>query len=302
MKDLNEIVVFARVAQQGSFSRAAKALGMPLSTVSRKVSDLEARLGISLMQRSTRKLQLTNAGEIYYRYCADLLQGLDEAETRVTQMHQQPEGRLRLTVPLGMASGSFADFLSRFARKYTRIEIDLVISNRFVDIIGENIDLAIRFGPLEDSALVAKRLGTSHLLLVSSPEYLKKHGSPKTPDDLANFDCLSFLSRMGGTSWEFMRDKALKRVQVKGQVQASDMGALKELALRGHGITRLPEMYCQAEIKAGLFRQLLPEWRSAPAPVHVVYANRRYLPARLSVFIEELQQWDGALWERLGKL
>jgi DNA-binding transcriptional LysR family regulator len=298
MKDLNEIAVFVRVAQQGSFSKAAKHLAMPVSTVSRKVSDLEGRIGMTLMQRTTRKLQLTGAGERYYRQCLDLLEGFDEAETKLTELHRQPEGLLRVTVPVGMASGRFVDFLSGFLKKYIHVQLELVITNQYIDLIAENVDVAIRFGPLTDSSLIARRLGTGEHFLVAAPAYLKTVGEPKEPSDLKQFECLTYRTRGDGNVWELSRGKNRQKVRVGGRVQASDMYALKELALRGHGLALLPELYCTNELKSGAFRHVLPEWRSPLSLVHAVYANRRFLPARLSLFLGELEGWEDAEWRR----
>lgn len=301
MRDLNEISVFARVAQQGSFSAAARSLGMPLSTVSRKVADLEEQLGVSLLQRTTRRLQLTRAGELYYRQCADLLQGFEDAESKITELHHQAEGKLRISVPLGMANADFSDFLSRFLEKYPKIELDLLITNRYVDLVAENVDLALRMGPLEDSSLIARRLGTTHHFLVASAAFVKKFGQPKEPEEIPQFRCLTYLGEGDHDTWCFSKGKAQKKIKVSGRIKASDMMALKELALRGHGIAHLPELYCTAEIREGAFRQLLPEWRSQAFPVHALYSNRRFPPARLLSFLEEIENWKEAHWERLKR-
>ena len=181
MKDLNEIMVFSRVAQAGSFSKAANLLGMPVSTVSRKVSDLEQRLGMTLITRTTRKLSLTRAGAEYFQRCSDILQGLDEAEAALTQSQARPEGLIRVTVPVGMGTGRFTDFISGFMRKYDRIQVDLYVTNQYVDLTAENVDVGIRFGVLEDSALIARKLGHSSRLMVASPGYVKKHGPILSP-------------------------------------------------------------------------------------------------------------------------
>jgi DNA-binding transcriptional LysR family regulator len=301
MRDLNEISVFARVAQQGSFSGAARSLSMPLSTVSRKVADLEESLGVSLLQRTTRKLQLTRAGELYYRQCADLLQGFEDAETKITQLHHQAEGKLRITVPHGMTNGAFADFLSRFLEKYPKIELDILTSNRYVDLVAENVDLALRMGPLHDSSLIARRLGTTHHFLVAAPSFVKKYGLPKEPESLSQLPCLTYQSGGDYDTWNLYRGKAQKKVKVTGRIKASDLSALKELALRGHGIASLPELYCTTEIREGGFRHLLPEWCSQTYPVHAVYSNRRFPPARLLAFLEEIENWKEAHWERLKR-
>lgn len=298
MKDLNEIMIFERVAHHGSFSKAAKDLGMPVSTVSRKVSDLEARLGITLIQRTTRKLNLTTIGTDYYQQCSDLLQGFDEAETRATQLQRQPEGSLRVSVPVGMASGAFMDFVAHFVKKYPRISLDLLITNQFVDLLSESTDVAIRFGELNDSSLIAKRLGVTLRLLVASPAYLKEHGQPKHPKDLVSHECLIYRSHFEDSLWELSKEKSRQRVKVSGRLIASDMMALRELAVRGFGVALLPEMYCVEDIREGHLKPLLPEWKSTASPVHAVYLNRRFMTGRLSVFLKELEMWPNPAWHR----
>lgn len=297
MKDLNEIMVFARVAQMGSFSQAAKALCMPVSTVSRKVSDLEKRLGITLIQRTTRKLSLTRIGTEYYQTCSELLQGFDEAEVQATRAQAKPEGLLRVSVPVGLATGSFTDFVSTFMTKYPGIYLDLAITNQFVDLANDGVDVAIRFGPLQDSALIAKRLGTSTRLLVASATYLKKSGTPNQPQDLENHECLIYRSREPELYWELTKEKSRQRVKVSGRLVASDMLALSQLAVRGHGVALLPQMYCESDLKSGRLRAVLSDWKSPTSPVHAVYLNRRFMPARLAVFIKELEAWPDKSWQ-----
>lgn len=298
MKNLNEIMVFARVAQLGSFSKAAQSLEMPVSTVSRKITDLEDRLGITLIQRTTRKLNLTQIGTQYYQQCAELLLALDEAETRITQLQSQPEGPLRITIPVGMGSGQFIEFISGFLNRYPKIQLDLLVSNQYVDLVSENVDLAIRFGALHDSSLIARRLGTSMRALVASPEYLKRRGSLKHPQDLEKHECIIYRSRTEDSVWEFTKEKSRQKAKVAGRIVASDMSTLKELAIRGHGIAHLPEMFCLDAIQEGSLRLVLPEWKSLHSPVHAVYPNRRFMPTRLTTFLKELEEWKSPSWER----
>jgi DNA-binding transcriptional LysR family regulator len=178
MMDLNDVVVFVRVAQFESFSRAAHALGMPVSTVSRKVTALEERLGVTLLQRTTRKLSLTAQGRAYYDQCSEPLNHLHDAERVLTQTQKKPEGLLRISAPVILGQEPFYEFLSSFLKTYPRIQADLFITNVFVDLIAENIDVAIRFGELQDSTLVAQRIGRSVRYLVASPDYMRDRPAP----------------------------------------------------------------------------------------------------------------------------
>lgn len=296
MKDLNEIMVFSRVAQVGSFSKAANLLGMPVSTVSRKVSDLEERLGMTLITRTTRKLSLTRAGAEYFQRCSDILQGLDEAEAALTQSQSRPEGLIRVTVPVGMGSGRFVDFISDFMRKYDRIQVDLYVTNQFVDLAAENVDVGIRFGVLEDSTLIARKLGHSSRLMIASPSYIKKHGHPKHPNDLKNHECLIFRSRSEETVWELSKDRSKVRVEVNGRIRGTDLQGLRELVIRGHGIALLPDMYLMEAIERGDLVHVLPDWSTPMAPVHAVYPSRKFVPARVDAFLKELQAWEDPDW------
>ena len=197
MANLNDIAVFVKVAQLESFTRAARALGMPVSTVSRKVTSLEDQLGVTLLQRTTRRLRLTAQGRAYYDQCREPLSQLFDAESALTQTQNKPEGLLRISVPVIFAQEPFYEFLSRFLNRYPGIRADLFITNQFVDLIADNVDVAIRIGELQDSTIIAKRIGKSIRYLVASPSYLKDRTAPVTLEELANHHCI--LSTAGTT-------------------------------------------------------------------------------------------------------
>jgi len=193
--DLNDIAVFVRVARLGSFSRAAHALGMPVSTVSRRIRVLEGELGVTLLQRTTRKLSLTEQGRAYLDQCGEPLARLCAAESVLTQTQKQPEGLLRISVPVVFGKGAFHDFLSDFMKTYPLIKVDLFITNVFLDLITENIDVAIRFGELRDSTLVAQRIGKSVRYLVATPSYLVDRAPLEKPEDLIEHECIMLHGR-----------------------------------------------------------------------------------------------------------
>jgi DNA-binding transcriptional LysR family regulator len=296
MQDMNEVLVFARVAQLGSFSKASKALGMPVSTVSRKVSDLEARLGVILMQRTTRKLNLTNAGLRFFEQCAFHLQGIEEAETLLTQGQAQPEGLLRVTVPVAMGQTAFVDFVSDFLKQYPKVRLDLILTNKHVDLIAENIDVAIRFGRLKDSSIVAKRLGTSRRLLAAAPEYLEKRPAPKQPRDLQSHDCVLFHGASEESEWELVNERSKVRVKVSGVVSGTDFNTVSELTLRGLGIALLPQAFSVNAINEKRLVRVLPKWGSALMPVHAIYPSRKFMSARLRIFLQRLAEWRTLHW------
>ena len=188
--DLNETLIFARIVQAGSFTGAAKELGMPKSTVSRKLSELEERLGARLLQRTTRKLSLTELGQIYYRDCERIVAQLEEAEVSITELQAEPRGLLRITAPLnfGFLGGIVADFLDHNAP----LQVELVCTDRMVDLVEEGFDIGIRVGRLSDSSLIARSLGSGYGIAVASPPYLKLHGKPRNPADLKGHECIWF--------------------------------------------------------------------------------------------------------------
>src|SRR5258708_38364368 len=195
--DLNEMLVFARVVQAGSFTTAAAALGMPKSTVSRKVSELEERLKARLLQRTTRKLSLTDVGRTYYDYCARIVGEVEDAERAVSSLQETPRGLLRVTAPINVAF--LGPIVSDFLKRYPEVRLELFCTGRSVDLVEERFDIGIRAGTLADSTLIAKSLGTVKWFLVATPAYLKKHGRPKSPEDLKKHDCMFFGAGLDGT-------------------------------------------------------------------------------------------------------
>lgn len=296
LADLNDIAVFVRVAQFGSFSRAARALGMPVSTVSRKVTALEERLGVTLLQRTTRRLSLTAQGRAYFDQCSEPLSHLYDAERVITQTQKKPEGVLRISGPVMLEQEPFYAFLSTFLRDYPQIQVDLYFTNAFIDLIAENVDVAIRFGELQDSSLVAQRVGKSVRQLVASPDYARNHRLPSRPDELSQHSCVLINARNNETEWQLVSGRKAARVHVSGPVAARDFHIVNAFALRGHGIALLPSSYCDPHIASGELMRVLPDWSSPEIFVHAVYPTRRFMPSKLKAFLDALKAWEGPLW------
>lgn len=296
MLDLNDIAVFVKVAQLGSFSRAAHSLGMPVSTVSRKVTSLEEQLGVTLLQRTTRKLSLTAQGQAYFRQCSEPLEHLFDAEQALTQTQRQPEGLLKISVPIILGQEVFYEFVSAFLKNYPRIQVDLFVTNLFLDLIAENIDVGIRFGELKDSSIVAQRLGKSVRYLVAAPEYLKGRALPLKPEDLKNHQCVLLNGRNNEAEWHLVNGRKSVNLHVSGPVSSRDFEAVSAFTYKGHGIGLLPSTYCDDQIKRGELIRLLPDWSSPEIFLHAVYPTRRFLPSRLQVFLDELKAWKSPLW------
>lgn len=296
MADLNDIAIFVKVAQFESFSRAALALGMPVSTVSRRVSELEEQLGVSLLQRTTRKLTLTSQGQAYLQQCAEPLSVLSDAEQVLTHSQKKPEGTLKITVPVVLREHAFLDFISDFMHAYPRIKIDLFISNEFIDFVAQNIDMGIRFGELEDSTLIARKLGVNVRYLVATPGYLQGRQIPQKPEDLKTHQCVLMNGKNNEALWHLESGRKKISLHVAGNVSSRDFNSVSYFAHRGHGIGLLPFNYCDELIASGELVRILPEWTSPKIPVHALYPTRKFIPAKLRVFLDALQEWHSPFW------
>jgi DNA-binding transcriptional LysR family regulator len=298
MPHLDDILIFAKVAQFASISRAARSLAMPISTVSRRLSVLESDLGVSLLRRTTRQVTLTAQGREYFNQCREPLSLLEGAERVLILGQRTPEGLLRISVPVILGRTPFLDFLSGFMKAHPGIRIDLSITNLFLDLVAENLDVAIRFGELEDSSVVATRIGKSIRYVVATPEYLKGRKLPVEPADLELHDCVMLNARNNETTWDLVNGRRKARIHVSGPISSRDFNSVSTFVYRGHGIGLLPSTYCDEALASGALIRLLPKWASAMIPVFAVYSNRKFLPLRLSVFLEALAGWKGPLWLR----
>src|SRR5580692_4427484 len=222
MQHLDKILVFVKVAEFESISKAARALDIPISTVSRKLSGLESNLGVSLVRRTTRRVILTSQGRDYFNQCIEPLTKLEEAEHVLTQTQKKPEGTLAISVPMILRQGIFMDFLSRFSKEHSRIRIDLYITNTYVNLVAENIDVAIRFGHLKDSSVVATKLGKSVRYVVAAADYLEGRRLPTEPEELKAYDCVMFNAKNYAADWDLVCGRRQARVRVTGIVSSRD--------------------------------------------------------------------------------
>lgn len=296
MADLNDIAIFVKVALFESFSRAALSLSMPISTVSRRMSELERELGVTLLQRTTRRLTLTTQGQAYFQQCAEPLNMLSDAERVLTHSQKKPEGTLKITVPVILGEHAFLDFISEFMHTYPGIKIDLFISNEFVDLVAQNINMGIRFGDLEDSTLVAKKLGVTVRYLVATPGYLSERQIPVLPEELTTHQCVLMNGKNNEAQWDLERGRKKVSLRVSGNVSSRDFNSVSYFTHRGHGIGLLPFNYCNELIDSGELVRILPEWASPKIPVHVLYPTRKFIPAKLRVFLDALQEWNSPFW------
>ena len=259
--DLNEINVFVKVAQAGSFTQAAKQLGIPNSTASARVSALERRLGVTLLQRTTRKLRLTEAGEAYVRQAAQGLEEIARAESEISSSQREPQGTLRVTAPVDMGNNCLVQLVATFRKKYPKVSVELLFTDRNVDLVAEGVDIAIRAGELRDSGLIARKVGVTQWVPIASPAYVKRAGTPEHPKDLRQHACLQFTA-LGKDDWQLTDGKRTVTVPLRGQLVANEISFVKMLALSGNGIALLPSYGSTSEIESGKLIRILPAWHS----------------------------------------
>lgn len=282
MQDLNDLYYFAIVVEQGGFAAAGRALDIPKSRLSRRIAQLEERLGARLLQRSTRRFSVTAAGQKFYRHCQGVMAEARAAEEAVAELTSEPRGLVRLSAPISLTQNVLTNILPEFILKHPQVRILLMSTNRRVDLINEHVDIAMRVrAKLDtDGDLVLRTFGRSGLFLVASPAYLATRGRPEHPEDLSGFDTLS-IAEQELQIWEFSGpDGQLHRVEHQPRLMCGDFPLMLTAAVRGLGIALLPESVCARAIEAGELEVLLPQWTLPEGIAHCVYASRRgVLPA-----------------------
>jgi DNA-binding transcriptional LysR family regulator len=292
--DFNEAAVFVKVVQAGSFSGAARQLGLPTSTVSTRISRLERRLGITLLQRTTRRLSLTEAGTAYYHHASLGLGYMMEAEAAVNEARQQPQGRLKVTAPADLGDSLLASLIERTQREFPAVEVELLLTDRYIDLVADGVDVAVRTGELRDSSLVAKSLGTVRWGLFASSDYLKRADPLEEPQHLHAHRCLQFTP-MGREAWDLSDGKNNFTIPLPGRAMANNIGVVRTLVANGQGVALLPTFICKPGLAMGDLVRVLPAWQGRADPVHLVYPRQRFMPPKLRAFIDlaqaELRPW-----------
>lgn len=287
--DLNDIVVFTKVAETKSFTGAADALGLPKSTVSRKLAQLEERLGVRLVQRTTRKLALTEIGEAYYERCAAIVSDVQAAEQLVTDMQATPRGRLRVTASVDFSSRFLGAIIADFLHQHPDINIELEATDRIVDLIEEGFDLAVRFGQMPESTLIARKLTTLQLMLCASPDYLARRGTPAAIEDLDEHDHVLFTPSSRNQNWTLVGPNGqTAEFGRPARLASNNLATVVDAARSGAGITLISEFMVTNEVKAGTLVPVLPEWKTRQAEAHAVYPARQNVPPRLTLFLDHL--------------
>lgn len=289
--DLNQVALFVRVVETESFTRAAEALGLPKSSVSRAVSRLEEHLGVRLLQRTTRRLNLTDAGRAYFEEAQRALSGLADAASAAVDAGKEPRGVVRVTAPVDIGVILLTDIVARFVAKYPLIHIELHLSSNIVDLVAEGIDLAVRPGRLSDSNLVARRVGCADLGLFAAPEYLARKGTPKKLDELAAHDCVLFRGRDGRAQWKLEGPSGERKVEVRGPLSVDDMLSVRQAVEAGIGIGLLPTFVANVDehsCRGTPLTRVLSDFALRGGALNVVTASSRYQPARVVLFREFL--------------
>jgi len=290
MQDLNDLLYFAEVVDRGGFAAAGRALGIPKSRLSRRVAELEARLGVRLLQRTTRKLALTRVGEQFHRHCVAMREDARAAEEAVAQIRSEPRGMIRVACPVTLAQTTIGPLVPRFLQLHPQVRLDMRVSNRPVDLIEEGFDVALRVrtAVADTPNLVMRSFGMSRTLLVASPLQLARQGNPTTLDELAAMDLLAMTAVEGRASWLLVGDQGERTLPFQARYIADDLIALKLAAVGGVGVAALPDYMCRQELQEGTLMRVLPGWAPPPAVFHAVYPTRRGLVPAVRVFIDFL--------------
>lgn len=299
MDALTDIAVFVRVVERGSFTLAANDLALSRAVVSKYLSRLEDRLGARLLHRTTRRLSLTEAGATLFEASRGALERIEEAEAVVAQFQSKPRGRLRVSAPMSFGILHLGPAMADFARAYPEITLDVRLDDRFVNLVEDGFDVAVRIGALTDSSLVARKLAVTRALACASPAYLAEHGEPETPEDLASHNCLvySYLADL----WRFTAPDGREiPVAVKGSLRINNGIVLAEAAVAGHGILVTPSFYVAPLLRSGRLKQVLARYKVKEIGIHAVYPQRGHVPPKVRAFVDFLAQRFGRRpdWEK----
>jgi len=288
MDTLTAMKVFCSVVENDSLAGASRTLNVSPSVVSKQLSGLEDRLGVRLLNRTTRRVSLTEVGSAYYERCKRILADVDEAEIAVSQAHSAPRGLLKLTAPTTFAHRHVAPHLPEFLDRYPEVEVQLLVNDRVVDLVDEGIDLAIRIAQLKDSSLIARKLAVNHRMLVASPDYLNKWGQPATPDQLSDHSLITYAPGNPINDWHFMIDNQQKILRAKGTLAMNNGDSVLQTVLAGGGLAMLAAFMAGEHVKSGKLVTLLEEYVREDVPIYAVYPSGRHLSPKVRAFVDFL--------------
>jgi DNA-binding transcriptional LysR family regulator len=293
VQDLNNLYFFAKVVDFGSYTAAAKALGLQTSKLSRRITALETELGVRLINRTTRRLSLTEAGKTFHRHCLALLDEAQAAKDAMSHILASPQGLVRISCPTGLLQGGVADILARFLAKYPRVRIALDATNRRVDVIDEALDIAMRVRepPLEDSDLVMRAFGPDEMILVASPELIAAHGKPQTLEDIGRMPTLSMVSAGERSTWRFLgMDGEPAELTHSPRLRTDDLFTLRRAALLGIGAVLIPHLIVAKDLERGALIRLLPLLKAHTGLMHAIFASRRGMVPAVRSLLDSLSE------------
>lgn len=289
MDKFQEMQAFVAVVENGSFVRAADALNASKAAISRQVAELEQRLGIRLLNRTTRKLSLTDEGQLFYMRCTDLLNGLEELESELRLRSGEPSGHLRISVPVTFGILHLAPLWGKFLQMHPKISMEVTLSDRTVDLVEDGFDLAVRISGSPHPTFIARKLASSKIVACASPAYLKRHGTPKHPKDIADHDVVSYTYSASKDEWEFIHPSGKREViKTKSRLHANNGDTCVAAALQDQGIIMQPEFMVYDALRTGKLKPLLTDYQTAELGIYAIYASRRQLPLKLRSLIDFL--------------
>lgn len=292
MNKLQAMEVFVHVVDCGSFTRASEMLQLPKATVSTLVQSLETSLASKLLHRTTRNVSVTSDGAAYYERCVRILSDVRDAEESLSRHRFSPSGRLRVDTPTGLSSEILIPALPDFFERYPDITLELGSTDRPVDLVEEGVDCAVRGGELMDTSLIARRVGVVNFVTCAAPSYVERYGMPLHPNDLQRHRCVNYFSAKTGKifHWDFTRDGERIEVMLPSSIALNDSNAYVQAGLAGLGVISMTDYLLAEHLATGKMVRLLPEWRSDPLPIHVVYPQNRHLSAKVRVFVEWISE------------
>jgi DNA-binding transcriptional LysR family regulator len=294
-----EMKVFVAVVEAGSFTAATRVLGMSKAAVSRYVGELEERLGLRLLHRTTRKLSPTTEGEIFYARCRELLDNLDEAEAEVTSRTGEATGLLKVNVPVTFGLMHLAPLWPAFLARHPKLAIDITLSDRVADLVEEGFDIAVRIGQLSASSLISRRLASTRLVLCASPGYLQRRGAPGWPSELLHHDVISYSLFSTGENWSFTGPDGEVSVKVAPRVRTNSGDTIRAAALQHQGIILQPTFIVGADLAQGTLQEIMPGYRSVELGIHAVYPSRKFVSPKVRLLIDFLvEAFAAPAWER----
>ncbi len=290
MDKLTSMKVFTKVAKQGSFSAAANELSISKAMVSKHVQALENDLDIRLFNRTTRSLSLTEVGAAYLERARAIMADIDEMEMAVSSLSSQPRGVLRVAAPTSFGAFHLGRAIGDFLERYQEVEVELILTDRIVDLIEEGLDVSVRVGELDDSSLIARKIASARMVVCASPDYLKQYGRPQEPEDLKNFNCLLYTMRIPNHEWNFKGPRGEIFVPVNGTFRSNVGDTLRVAANTGRGLIQLPTYMVGQDLKQGRLEAVLTEFEPEPRPIHAVYPHRQHLSAKVRVWVDYLYE------------